>query len=59
MMTNLAYQLSTFLREYLPNERRASQHTIDAYAYTFQLFISFAAKRMKTQPSMLTIEKYT
>jgi integrase/recombinase XerD len=55
-MTNLAYQLSAFLREYLPNERRASQHTIDAYAYTFQLLTIFAAALFKTQPSKLTIE---
>ena len=55
-MTNLAYQLTVFLREYLPNERRASQHTIDAYAYTFQLLTTFAAKRLKTRPSILTIE---
>ena len=55
-MTNLAFQLSVFLREYLPNERRASQHTSDAYAIIFQLLTVFAAKQLKTQPSMLTIE---
>ncbi len=55
-MTNLAYQLSAFLREYLPNERRASQHTIDAYAYTFQLLTTFASNVLKTKPSKLMIE---
>ncbi|PKG95262.1 integrase [Paraglaciecola sp. MB-3u-78] len=55
-MTNLAFQLSAFLQEYLTNERRVSQHTIDAYAYTFQLLTTFAATILKTQPSKLMIE---
>lgn len=55
-MTNLAYQLNVFLREYLPNERRSSLHTCESYAYTFQLLTTFAAKQLKTQPSKLTIE---
>jgi integrase/recombinase XerD len=55
-MTNLAYQLSAFLREYLANERRVSEHTINAYAYTFQLLKSFIASELETQPSKLTIE---
>jgi len=57
-MTNLAFQLSIFLREYLPNERRASQHTIDAYASTFQLLATFAADLLSTRPSKLTIENF-
>lgn len=55
-MTNLACQLSLFLREYLPNERRSSPHTCETYAYTFQLLTIFAARQLKTQPSKLTIE---
>lgn len=55
-MTNLAKYLSIFLREYLPCERRASQHTCEAYAYTFQLLVCFIANCLKTKPSMLTIE---
>lgn len=55
-MTNLAHYLSMFLREYLPCERGASQHTCESYAYCFQLFLGFAARRAKTQPSKLTIE---
>ena len=31
-MTPLATHLSAFLTEYLPRDRGASQHTIDAYA---------------------------
>ena len=36
-MTPLAPHLTKFLREHLPRERRASGHTCDAYAYSFQL----------------------
>lgn len=55
-MTNLAEHLSTFLREYLPCERGASQHTCEAYAYTFQLFVCFSAHHLNTKPSKLTLE---
>jgi site-specific recombinase XerD len=56
VMNNLADYLSLFLREYLPCERGASQHTCDAYAYTFKLVICFAARKLKKQPSKLTLE---
>jgi site-specific recombinase XerD len=55
-MNNLATYLSTFLRDYLPCERGASQHTCDAYAYTFQLLVCFAAKCLNIQPSKLKLE---
>ena len=56
-MTNLSHYLSTFLLEYLPNERRASPRTRETYAYAFQLLVCFAADRLKTPPSKLTIEQ--
>lgn len=56
MMTNLSPHLSTFLREYLPCERGASPQTCETYAYSYQLLVSYAAKRFKIQPSELTIE---
>jgi integrase/recombinase XerD len=46
-MTSLAPHLSGFLREHLPKERRASQHTCEAYAQSFQLLLGFAANRLK------------
>ena len=55
-MNNLSNYLSNFLREHLPRERGASQHTCEAYAYTFQLLVCFAARRLNTQPSKLTLE---
>jgi len=56
-MSALAVHLSTFLREHLPIERRASIHTCETYAYAFQLLVCFAADRLKTLPSSLEIEQ--
>lgn len=56
-MTALAPYLSSFLREHLPKERRASPHTCEAYAQTFQLLVCFAADRLKVRPSQLDIER--
>jgi len=56
-MTPLGPHLTAFLAERLPRERRASVHTCDAYAYAFQLLLSFAAGRLHTRPSDLTIEQ--
>lgn len=56
-MTVLAPHLSTFLREHLPRERKASQHTCEAYAYSFQLLVCFTADRLGTRPSRLEIEQ--
>lgn len=56
-MTSLAPHLETFFREYLPRERACSQHTCDAYAYTFQLLLCFASERGNTSPSSLTLEQ--
>lgn len=55
-MTQLAPHLATFLREHLPRERRASVHTWDAYAYSFQLLVTFAARRLHKRPCLLQIE---
>ena len=56
-MTALAPHLASFLREHLPKERRASQHTCEAYAQCFQLLLSFAAERLKIKPAMIEIER--
>lgn len=55
-MTMLATQLSAFLREHLPRERRASPHTCETYAYAFQLLVCFAAHRLSIRPSQLAVE---
>ena len=32
-MTPIAFHIEAFLRDYLPKQRGASQHTCDTYAY--------------------------
>lgn len=56
-MTSIAPHLTTFLREYLPRARACSAHTCDAYAYSFQLLLCFAAERLGTSPSALALEQ--
>jgi integrase/recombinase XerD len=56
-MTALATHLTAFLREHLPRERKASPHTCEAYASSFQLLVCFAAERLKVRPSKLQIER--
>lgn len=55
-MTPLAPHLSAFLRDHLPRERGASQHTIASYAHCYRLLLTFAAERRKTRPSGIVIE---
>jgi integrase/recombinase XerD len=56
-MTSLAPHLTAFLREHLPRDRARSEHTCEAYAYSFQLLLCFAAKRHSTSPSALVLEQ--
>lgn len=56
-MTPIAPHITTFLRERLPLERKASHHTTDTYAYAFQLLFEFASKRLNTAPSDLMLEQ--
>lgn len=56
-MTPLGLHLTVFLREYLPSQREMSVQTSDTYAYAFQLLVCFAADRLKTTPSALSIEQ--
>ena len=56
-MTALAPHLAAFLREHLPQERKASPHTCAAYAYSFQLLVCFAASQLEVRPCQLEIEQ--
>ena len=56
-MTLLAPHITAYLRERLPQERQASRHTVDAYAYTFKLLFAFTTKRLGVAPSALTLEQ--
>jgi site-specific recombinase XerD len=55
-MTALAPSLTRFLGEHLPRDQRASPHTCDAYAYSFQLLVTFAGQQLCKLPSQLEVE---
>ena len=55
-MTPLAPHLTAFLEQRLAVERGASPHTCDSYAYAFQLLLAYAADKLATAPSRLSIE---
>ena len=54
-MKPLASHVSAFLRERLPVERRASEHTVDSYALALRLLFEFAAKKWAISPSKLDL----
>ena len=56
-MTLIAPHITAYLRERLPNERKASPHTCDAYAYAFQLLFQFASQRLGCSPAALQLEQ--
>ena len=55
-MTNIAPHVTAWLRQRLPVERAASQHTCDTSAYAFQLLLHFASQQYSTPPSALQLE---
>src|SRR5438309_3861273 len=56
-MTLIAPHITAYLRERLPNERKASPHTCDTYAYAFQLLFQFASQRLGCSPAELQLEQ--
>jgi integrase/recombinase XerD len=56
-MTPVAPLIEAFLHETLSCHRGVSPHTCDSYACSFQLLFQFAADRLKTAPSLLTLEQ--
>lgn len=56
-MTPIAPHMTEFLRERLPRQRGASEHTCDSYAYAFQLLLQFASARLRVTPSALYLEQ--
>ena len=56
IVTPLAPYITAFLRERLPIDRRASEHTCDTYAHAFRLLFQYAASRLGKNPSQLDLE---
>lgn len=57
-MTPIAPHITAYLRERLPVQRGASEHTCSAYTDTFRLLFEYASSRHKTKPSKLTLEHF-
>lgn len=56
-MTEIASLIEAFLRETLTRHRGVSPHTCESYAHSFRLLFQFAAEKLKTAPSSLTLEQ--
>lgn len=56
-MIPIAPLITAFLREHMPRQRGYSLHSCEAYATCFRLLLTFAADRLKTRPSRLTLEE--
>jgi site-specific recombinase XerD len=56
-MTPIAPLITSFLREYMPQQRGYSVHSCEAYAHAFRLLFVFAARRLHTRPSRLQLEQ--
>lgn len=55
-MILLAPHLRAFLTDRLMKEQGVSEHTRDAYAYTFTLLLDYISKHLRKKPSDLPIE---
>ena len=58
-MTDLAPHLSAFLKQYLPQERNFSRHTVQSYTDCFRLLVLDTAQQLKVRPCQLQIEHFT
>ena len=56
-MTPLAPHVTAFLRERLPLQRGASEHTCDSYAHAYRLLFEFASAHFTVTPSDLQLEQ--
>ena len=56
-MTLIAPHITAYLHERLPNERKASPHTCDTYAYAFQPLFQFASQRLGCSPAAFQLEQ--
>jgi len=56
---DLPYYLTRFLGKYLPGEKNASYHTIQSYAYTFRLLLTFFEDIKSITPERLSMADMT
>lgn len=53
--TDFARLCQSFFSKRLVTQRRASPHTVSAYAQTFRLFLAYAERQLRTPPSKLSL----
>jgi len=56
-MTPIAPLITAFLSKRLATEMLASPHTLDTYAYAFQLLFEFMSQRLSVTPSDIQLEQ--
>jgi site-specific recombinase XerD len=56
MKSSFPVLLESFFTQRLVSQKQVSPHTIASYRDTFRLFLSFAQKRLRKQPSSLSLE---
>lgn len=56
-MTALAPIIAQFMQDYLPRQRGFSTLSSETYAHAFKLLFQFAARRVGSSPSQLSIEQ--
>ena len=56
-MCLIAPHMETYLQDYLPRQRGCSPHTIETYAFSFQLLFIFAASHLKVSPSAIHLQQ--
>lgn len=49
------YYLTSYLAKYLPGEKNVSPNTIESYAVTFKLFLTFCEQEKKIKPERLSL----
>jgi len=56
---DFSYYLTSFLGKYLPGQKNASPNTIESYAATFKLLLTYCEDKKKVKPQHLNLSFFT
>lgn len=56
---DFSYYLTSFLGKYLPGQKNASPNTIESYAATFKLLLTYCEEKKKVKPQHLNLSFFT